>query len=300
MAAANNCNHSSFELITKLAKLALQDERGQTQDTAANIADIPLPTVLVAKKRSQIYESLLHSSASASSAPCPQLESLPQYEKALKCNCLDSKMVNNIARCLLSLSTPMEENMPEKPKVDDKQASKAAPFEMPLLCSNRRKLPQPISLLTSSDAMTLQSVGEMRRLLKPLDFHRQSNIMLSDIDKLRDSFNSQKENRLLGSVLGESLERIRESKRNLQRMKPNLPLHEKKITVNDSIINRSTSIQSGCEKNFISDKNVSNELKWSEDPSVCLDIIEQAELIDHLKKVSGELLFYFRGNTIKQ
>lgn len=288
MAAANNCNHSPFELITKVAKLALQDELGQTQVTAANIANIPLPTVLVSKKRSQIYESLLYSSASASSAlPCPQLESLLQYEKALKCDCLDSKMVNNIARCLLSLSKPMEDTMPEKPKVDDKQASKPAPFKLPLLCSNIKK---PIS----SDAISLQSVGDMRRLIKPLDFHRPSNIMLSGIDKMRNSLKCQKENRLLGSVLGDSLQRIRESKRKLQRMKPKLPLHEK----NDSIINKSTKTRSGCEKNLISDKSVSNELKWSEDPSVCLEIIEQAVLIDHLKKVSGKLLYYFIGNII--
>lgn len=283
MAATNNCNQSSFQLITKLAKLSLQDERGQTQQTAANIADTPLPTVLVAKKRSQTYESLLRSSASVSTASCPHSEGLTQYEKAFKCHCLDSKMTNNIARSLLSLSSSsMEENIPEKPKVVG-----IAPFEIePLLC--RRKMPQS----TSSDALPFQSIGDMRRLLQPLDFQRQSNIMLSDIDKLRDSYNSQKENRLFGSALEESLGRIKESKKKLQRMKPNLPLQKKKIE-NDSLINKNPKIEWRYEKNFLSDKNVSNELKWSEDHNICLDIIKQAQLINHLKKVSGGFLFYY-------
>lgn len=293
MDATNNCTHSPFDIITKLAQLVLQDERAQTQRTAANFAAAtPLPSVLVAKKRSQIYESLLLSSASTAASPCPSLERLPQCQEVLKCGCLDEKMVNNIAHCLLKMSSNQDENNPDA----DQEASKAellppVPFEMPLLCSSRGKPLSSTSFPTTKDAIPFQSVENMRRLVKPLQISLRSNIMLSNIDKLRVSFNSQKENHFLGSVLEGSLNRIRETRGQQKRVKIRLPLHIKRREVdnstNDNLVNESAS-----EKHFISDKNVSNELKWGQDHKTKLDIIELTELIEHLKKVAGVFILF--------
>lgn len=295
MDATNNCTHSPFEIITKLAQLVLHDERAQTQRTAANFAaHTPLPSVLVAKKRNQIYESLLLSTAStgasSGASSCPSLERLPQSQEVLKCDCLDEKMVNNIAHCLLKMSSTQDENNSGKANDADQEASKAAllppvPFEMPLLCNNRGKPLSSTSFPTTKVVIPFQSIENMRRV-KPLHISHQSNIMLSNIDKLRDSFKSHKENRFRGSALEESLKRMREPKGQQKRVRIRLPLHIKKREVdnstNDNLVNESVS-----EKHFISDKNVSNELKWCLNRKTELDTIELTELIEHLKKVAG-------------
>ncbi|KAH8411093.1 hypothetical protein KR222_002373 [Zaprionus bogoriensis] len=43
------------------------------------------------------------------------------------------------------------------------------------------------------------------------------------------------------------------------------------------------------EKHFISDKNISNELKWHQDHTLVLYVIELSDLIDHLKKAAAGL-----------
>lgn len=304
MDATNNCNHSQFGIITKLAELVLQNEWAQKQHTAANFAaDTPLPSVLVAKKRSQIYESLLLSTASDSSAPCPSLESLPQCQKVLNCGCLDEKMVNNIAHSLLRLSSTQDENNLRNANDANQEASKAnllpaAPFEMPLLCNNRGKPLSTTSFPTTKDAIPFQSIENMRRLVKPLHISRQSNIMLSNIEKLRDSFNSHKENYFHSSFLKVSLNRIREPKGTQKRVKINLPVQIKSREVNN-LINNNSAKESVYDKHFISDKNVSNELKWSQDHKTKLDIIQPTELIEHLKKVAGGfILFIYKFNLL--
>lgn len=304
MDATNNCTHSQFEIITKLAELVLQNEWAHTKHTSANFAaDKPLPSVLVAKKRSQIFEYLLLSAATDSSAPCPSLESLPQCQKVLECGCLDEKMVNNIAHSLLRLSSTQDENNPRSANDADHEASKAnllpaAPFEMPLLCNNRGKPLLTNSFPTTKDAIPFKSIENMRRSVKPLHISRRSNIMLSNIYKLRDSFNRHKEKYFLSSALEESMNRIREPKGKQKRLKINLPLQRKIREVNN-LINSNSAKGSVYDKHFISDKNVSNELKWNQDHKTKLDVIEPTELIEHLKKVAGVyFIIYLTVNFI--
>ncbi|EDW70043.1 uncharacterized protein Grip163 [Drosophila virilis] len=288
MEAARNSNESVFNIVTKIAELLSQDERAQAEQAAA-AAEMPSPAS-VANKRTKIYESLL-SPRSANPSP-PRLDRLPECQKLLdeQCANLNSTLGNEIPSCLLNICSAQEEQKQQP------ESSKSCVY-----WQNKILLARPLRLLPNpcqdwqfpgrpQGPPLLRSVENMRDSIKPIEFRRQSEFQVSDLDVMRSAQKSQKKTILACSVLKDSMSRINESRRGPRRVKINLPLRDKgQVSAKESDPNKGLTLTITSEKHFVTDKLVSNELKWHQDQTLQLMYIKLPLLIDHLKQAAAGL-----------
>ncbi|EDV96579.1 uncharacterized protein LOC6556649 [Drosophila grimshawi] len=289
METGNSSNHSVFDQITKLAVLLLQDELSEAEKTAA-IAIVP-PPASVARKRSQIYESVLRRQLAADLAKRPRFRTprLPQCQKLLNelCANLEAELGADVGRCLQSICTSKDDQ-----KSEENQGLKGDGVERQER-KFRMLVPKPLRLEQSNgelqppvfDLKYLRSVEQMRSSMQPIHFRRQTNYLPNNFDAMPKPSRNEKNIELNCSILNDSMARMKEHKMEKKRVKFNLPAQNKCKTFPPDIkANRMPKKPwSQLKKNFISDVNAGNELKWHRDHTLELYFIELPNLIDHLK-----------------
>lgn len=223
MDASITCKHSVFDLISKLAELLLQDERAQTEQTDA-YAFVP-PPAAVAKRRTEIYESLL---GVRSLQICPRLDRFPQCRKLLDEQRIyfDDPLVNDIQYCLVKVSKP--------PNVEKQFSKFLRSHEDDRNYKSRLLLPLPLRLETSpcprrlqnsicSSPVIFKSIEDLRSQLQPIQFCRSTDIALSDIKELQKPFKNVLKNNLIFSTLGDSMARMKEITGGIQPLQTKFP-----------------------------------------------------------------------------
>ncbi|KAM8708416.1 hypothetical protein ACLKA7_015395 [Drosophila subpalustris] len=289
MDASIICRHSIFDLISKLAALLLQDERGQTEQTDAYTFE-PEPAA-VAKKRTEIYESLLRIHAYQI---CPRLDRFPQCRKLLdeQRAYFDTQLVNDITYCLVKVS--------KFPNVQEQLSKYLRYHEADRIYRTRLLLPMPMRLEASpcrrgpqniiyGSPVIFKSIMDLRSQMQPIQFRRSTNNMLGDFKELQKPIKSAMKTNLLSSALEDSMARMKEFTGGIQPMKTNFPVPPKPKEDPKTDAKKDENIEQFPDKYFLSDRSRSNELKWHQDRTIELSFIELPDFIDHLKKASAGL-----------
>ncbi|XP_043647070.1 uncharacterized protein LOC122615947 [Drosophila teissieri] len=273
MATVAECNHSVFDLVTKLATMLVAEELAPKQPTAA----------LVAKRRSKIYESLLRSGT------------MPSQDKLELLHQVSSEVAENPKRKdrLLSFQNLLEKQGKAEPQeTEDKDAENHSEVVI------KRLKPGPLQLLETTEPLpkeqvhpkALLGIDQMNRALKPLQLQPYSDLLTSNLNGKPPP--KKVGPRIIPSVvtrvgLAESMTRMRNDMDEPMQPPPQLPVLAKKVTAPQE--ERPFVAQPGPEKHFISDHMMTNELKLLRNKNLVLNYIDEATLIDHLKKAAGGL-----------
>ncbi|XP_034482926.1 uncharacterized protein LOC117788304 [Drosophila innubila] len=290
MDASINCEHSVFELISKLAVLLLQDERAQTEPTDA-YAFVPAPAA-VAKRRSEIYESLLRLRPYQI---CPRLDRFPQCRKLLDEQRIyfEDQLITDIQYCLVKVSKPpdLQKQLSQYLRSHEADRNYRCRLLLPLpLRLEANPFPRRIHNSIYASPVIFKSIEDLRSQLRPVQFCRSTDIALSDIEELKKPFKDVMKNNLLLPTLGDSMARMKEFIGSIQPMKTKFPMPPKpKEKQQKTDAKAKEKIGPFPDKYFISDQSKSNELKWHQDRTIELSFIELSDFIDHLKKASAGL-----------
>ncbi|XP_032575038.1 uncharacterized protein LOC6622009 [Drosophila sechellia] len=271
MATVDECNHSVLDMVTKMSTMLVAYEMKPNKPTA----------VLVAKRRSKIYESLLHSKTMSSE---DKLKMLHQ---------VSSEVAKNPDRMdvLLSFESLLEGQDKEKSKITEDQD--AENHSKVLI---KRLKPGPLQLIETIEIVekplhpkAFPDINQMNRALKPMQLQPYSNIRLpSNLnrkpppEKLIPNITPST---VLREGLAESIARMRNESEKPMHPPPTLPVLTKKVAakLEDE---RPFVAQPGPQKHLASDIFVTNELKIFQNKNLVLNYLNEATLIDHLKKAS--------------
>lgn len=289
MDASGVYTHSVFDLISKLAVLLLQEEHTQKDETYA-YAFVPTPAA-VSKKRTEIYESLLRIPGYLC---CPRLDRLPKCKKLLEEQRVyfDSLLIDDITYCLLKVSK--KQDIP-KDLLSYLQSHKAGYGDRcRLLVPKPMRLEEaPYKRVQHDDIFGqpkfFKSIEDSIYESQPVEFSRKTNL-LSNIYEINKPAKSCEKKYIFSSAWKKSMDRMNEFKADAEPMKTNFPEPPMPKEVPQKTETRNEEeFKKYPDKHFFSDRCLTNEGKWHQDPTIRLSFIELPDFIDHLKKASAGL-----------
>ncbi|BFF98301.1 uncharacterized protein DMAD_06492 [Drosophila madeirensis] len=286
MDAFDERTHSLLEVVTHLAFLLGAEESGPKRPTAASVA----------RKRSQIFDSLLRNGT----MPASMKEALLRQV----CRDIRSERKEETLRHfqqILGSQDPFLEAAGCKGTQKDAECKKVSRFRLKLLQPGPLQLNKPANdsggyaALSDLKPVMLTSIDELRRKSNPLHFTPRSGLALVSLSERRAP---PKRLQLQApsvscSAISQSLARIREPKDQMMRITYRLPLPTKrpppdKTRARDEL-KKNFIAKAMPEKHFLSDTSMSNELLLSQNKDLVLHYVEQEVLIEHLKKAAAGL-----------
>ncbi|XP_016997164.2 uncharacterized protein Grip163 [Drosophila takahashii] len=270
MATVAECNHSVFDVVTHLATLLASEEQAPRVPTAASVAT----------RRSKIYECLLRSGTMSTQ---DKLELLQQVSSEVRQNPGQRDRLHSFQNLLA-----------ERDNQEDQIMEKDA--ENHLEAGIRRLIPGILQLHESLEPLpkepeqpkSLKSLGQMHRALKPLQLQPLSGLLLANPmakpppEKPRSSIIPSL---VTSRGLADSMARMREDREQPMQPPPRLPVPKKTLPAAQE--EQPFVANAAPEKHFISDHQMTNELKLLQNKNLVLNYLEEATLIDHLKKAAA-------------
>ncbi|EDW40168.1 GL25062 [Drosophila persimilis] len=284
MDAFDECTHSLLDVVTHLATLLAAQESGPKRPTAASVA----------KKRSWIFEALLRNGTMPSSTKEAFLRKVYLEMSGDRKN----EMLRHFQHILGSQDPFIADAV--IPLQMESDGWKVSRFRLKLLQPGPLQLNKPTdgsegyAALNDRKRTMLTSVDDLRRQGKPLQFQPRFDFLLSRFGVHRAA---PKRQQLVAasvtcSAISESMARIREPKDQMMRLTYRLPLPVKSPLpgqMGREKLERNFIAEGKPEKHFLSDISMSNELLLLQNKDLVLYYIDQAELIDHLKKAAAGL-----------
>ncbi|KAH8364820.1 hypothetical protein KR084_012175 [Drosophila pseudotakahashii] len=274
MATVAECNHSVFDVVTHLATLLASEEQASRLPTAASVAT----------RRSKIYEVLLRSGTMSSQ---DKLELLQQVSSEVTENPKQRYKLQSFQNLLAEKDSQEPQTTDKNKDAENHSEARIRRLKPGILQLHESLEPLPKE---SEDPKYLKSLGQMHRALKPLQLQPLSGLLMANLNA--EPPPEKPRSRIIPSFitcrgLADSMARMREDREQPMQPPPRLPFFIKTIPAVQE--EQSFVAKSAPEKHFISDHQMTNELKLLQNKNLVLNYLDEATLIDHLKKAAAGL-----------